>query len=170
MKTFFLWGFVLLTTLSMQSCGLLKNTRKIKNSSKIVETMATNRLLNSESFYNKSNEVLLYKIDSTDKVYDIRITPTGHFFYSPDKGFEGSASEVLIKTREKSTKRHIEDKFTLEHSGKQSRDSISFNSQNASTTTLTEVLKTPSWKWTLGSIAVFALIVIWVYRTKKHAS
>jgi len=155
-------ALLLLATCS--SCNLFKNTNtEISKDHESASKKSQLTLSEQKDWLSNSNETVFLK-DSSNHNYEVQIWPKGLFSFSPEKGFNGEAGQVLIRG---STQESME---TATTSKVEARDkgkvAVNLSQQQKIVADYNQKIKKswPSWKWLLAGLVLIVAASWYLYR------
>lgn len=153
----------LLLLMLASSCGLFQNIRTNKEKSHQVTSALTDiNIAEQKDYLLKSGSIKLYT-DSSRQSYNVELWPKGLFSFSPEKGFSGEASRVVITGNiyrlavlSSLQSSEIQDKGKIGMTLNQTKKQVSDQQQKVKQSSV-------SWKWILAVLIIMVILGLFIY-------
>lgn len=154
-------GIILLFMLF--GCGLLTNTTTTKRENKqLLKQNTTGKLLKQNDWLKEADSFTWYR-DSANGNYAVQLWPKGVFTFSPDNGFSGEASSILITGNVLQTSNNAQLTHLREADKGKLRAELKTSDEQRNDLNNSSVKRSSSWKWIISACVLVILLWLILY-------
>ena len=153
-------------------CGLLTNTTTTKQENKqLLKQNTAGKLLKQNDWLKEADSFTWYK-DSANSNYAVQLWPKGAFTFSPDNGFAGEASRILITGNVLQTSNNTQLAHLREADKGKLQAELKTSNEQRSDLNNSNTKRSVSWKWIISVCVLVILIGLILYFKfyKQHKS